>query len=742
MSIDALTLDDDPAQAIDKINSHDNAGGVGQPVTTTGIADKAVTTAKIADNAINTGQVADGAVTATKLSADLQSIINQSGSSAKLGLGDFIVSGLNIASISGLNATIKAGNARIGETNVSLVNNTALTLSARKAALLYIDKTGNLGKFEAIDPITLIDNNTVCLWKFNNTVAGGNIPNSAVGISTLAVANDLIPHGGIISVDGWNDNALQLDGITGYFLGSNLTNFPTGAAAQFEINVLLSLVSYTPNAYLFTYGQAGNATSISFGMDTNGNLIIVISGSGVNTQYVLLLGIVYLISLQYDGRILSLLINGTMVWSETINLNITNTAGLKLGISYDTTPDDFANVIYHYVEIRNKPHSAMQLGAIANNLLLPCFYDKPGGIAPTVPSAYANLYHEYLFNENTGSSVADSDAASALNGTVTGTTIVPSVIGLAYARHFNGGSDVINCGNFACGANFSFIGVLQNDILYAKSIWGCGASTTARNIFHVVNGDLRLYVNATGYSLLPGIIIPVGVPYFLAVVITGTTATTYYNDNSPVKVTIPILNSTTMPITIGGDCGTDYFSGTIDYIMFGNFALSQPEVTYYYKTLMLHGRMNIIKDVLPDSTLSLGFARTDSTKIVEYNDADYKYGKREKAIGGNRRVFLGWQYFSGGTNITWKNPFGTRKIKYTLMGALDVKGTLETGVVPIIQTTSAQYGVYTDFSGTTNRIVCSIQSSGAFIVNGSWVTVGYIGCYAECLEEYEGVDAQ
>ncbi|WP_196602170.1 hypothetical protein [Pectinatus frisingensis] len=741
MPIDALTLDDDPAQAIDKINNHDNAGGVGQPVETDGIADKAITTAKIADNAINTGQIIDGAVAATKLSADLQTIINQSGSSAKLGLGDFIVSGLNIASIAGLSATIKAGNARIDETNVSLANNAALTLSARKAALLYIDKTGNLGKVEAIDPITLIDNNTVGLWKFNNTVAGGNIVNSAVGISTLAVANDLTPHGGITSVDGWADNALQLDGTTGYFLGSNLTNFPTGAL-PFEINALLSIVSYTNTAYLFTYGYTSNATSISFYIDTSGNLYIVRAGAGVNTQFILQLGIVYLISLQYDGRTLSLSINGTMVWSETINLNITNTAGLKLGISHDTTPDDFANVIYYYVEIKNKPHTAMQLGMIANNLLLPCFYDKPGGIAPTAPSAYASLYHEYLFNENTGSSVADSDTATALNGAATGTTIVPSVIGLVYARHFNGSSDVINCGNFACGANFSFIGVLQNDILYAKTIWGCATSSTARNVFHVVNGDLRLYINATGYSLLPGVIIPMGSPYFLAVVITGTTATTYYNDNAPVKITIPALNNTTMPVTIGSDCGTNYFSGTIDYIMFGNFALSQPEVTYYYKTLMLHGRMNIIKDILPDNTLSLGFARTDSTKIVEYNDADYKYGRREKAIGGNRKVFLGWQYFSGATNITWKNPFGTRKIKYTLMGALDVKGTLETRVVPMIQTTSAQYGVYTDFSSTTNRIVCSIQASGAFMLNGSWVTAGYIGCYAACIEEYEGVDAQ
>ena len=63
-----LTLDDDPAEAIEKINSHKNDGSVGQPVEKGGIATGAVTSEKLADGAVTGVKIAEKAITAEKLS--------------------------------------------------------------------------------------------------------------------------------------------------------------------------------------------------------------------------------------------------------------------------------------------------------------------------------------------------------------------------------------------------------------------------------------------------------------------------------------------------------------------------------------------------------------------------------------------------------------------------------------------------------------------------------------------------
>lgn len=75
--MDPLTLDDDPAQAIDKINSHKNNGEVGQPVEESGIADGAITGPKLAKGAVTGEKLADNAITADKLSDDLKELIEK-----------------------------------------------------------------------------------------------------------------------------------------------------------------------------------------------------------------------------------------------------------------------------------------------------------------------------------------------------------------------------------------------------------------------------------------------------------------------------------------------------------------------------------------------------------------------------------------------------------------------------------------------------------------------------------------
>ena len=87
-----------------------------------------------------------------------------------------------------------------------------------------------------------------------------------------------------------------------------------------------------------------------------------------------------------------------------------------------------------------------------------------------------------------------------------------------------------------------------------------------------------------------------------------------------------------------------------------------------------------IRSILPANSISLGYAKTNSTSIIEIDSNSYKYGIRKGATGGNRRVALGWKYFKGATTLKWDNPFGTRQLRKTYAWALDTNGTNECDV--------------------------------------------------------------
>lgn len=142
----------------------------------------------------------------------------------------------------------------------------------------------------------------------------------------------------------------------------------------------------------------------------------------------------------------------------------------------------------------------------------------------------------------------------------------------------------------------------------------------------------------------------------------------------------------------------------------------------------------IIDDMCPTDSLLLGFAQAGSSAITSYDSSSYKYGRREGLTGGNRKVFLGWKYFSGGTVLTWDNPFGTRKVKSIFTWAQDANGRNETETSGSYYSGTTSYGEYNVVS-IVNKISISIQSGGIFSVCGSWQTSGYIGCYAEILED-------
>lgn len=455
-------------------------------------------------------------VTKDELDNDVQALLSVSDVNMP-GLSNFIMNGMKLIPVTDLSLSVDVGRALIGEKVHNLTAQQSVALSARMAALIYAQKSADsdvptIGKVEAADPVTFVDNNTVALWKFNQTAAGTHIPNSAAGISSIAVANDLVPSGGLTSVDGWNDYAIKGDGNTGYYTLSNTTGIPA-YASPFHLQVFIPNFTGGVTQCFYHDGVRKVAT------DASNNLLI----GGVNTRYTLENGKAYLIDFKGAGGTTNgnVSVNGFNVYTGAIVANATVVAPKILANTSNTekSPSTIA-----YVHLSNIQKSDVTISQMANKLLLPNFYTDTDGTRKSITS------------------------------------------------------------------------------------------------------------------------------------------------------------------------------------------------------------------VLPADSISLGFVRTNSTAVITKNDTDFMFGRREKAVGGNRKAFLGWKYFSGQTTLTWTNPFGTRKIKTYYTWSQDANGTNESDIVQCFYYGSSQYGIEST-NTCTDGITITTASYGAASFNGVFQTSGYIGCYAEVLED-------
>jgi hypothetical protein len=144
-----------------------------------------------------------------------------------------------------------------------------------------------------------------------------------------------------------------------------------------------------------------------------------------------------------------------------------------------------------------------------------------------------------------------------------------------------------------------------------------------------------------------------------------------------------------------------------------------------------------IRSILPADSISLGRVLTGTSTIKEIR-TDYQDGRREGAVGGNRKKFLGWKYFSGATQLSWSNPFGTRKVEPCYTWAQDANGTNESPVMSGFNSGTSpvhEYGIR-NYGSNVTPFVAYTGADGVACVN-TFQTSGYIGCYAKCLEEDE-----
>lgn len=659
----------------------------------------------------------------------------------------YIGSGLKVSSFDGLNVNISSGRAKIAGNGISFAGG-KLALNPRKASLMYLDSTGTLGKVDCANPADFIDDGTIAMWIFNQTTAGANVQNSAVGKSKNAVDNDMVPSGGIASVDGRFDYATKLDGLSGKYTSQNYLNIPIGAAAR-EVNILWTAANRGIIQEILWWG--GNTSNLGFNLFQldNNNITMQFGGSSYDTGFTMASGTDYFITVGYTGTAVYVKVNGAMIYPPVkVDLATTGTNVCVCG-QWASSYGYGAGVV-HFIEIRNVLRSDIATAVMANKFILPCFYDKIAAVYPSVPAAYATVCHEYRFDETSGTTVADSNASTALNGTATGTTVADSDLFLGKARKFNGTSDKIVTGNFSCGTKFSYVGVVTIPAYGAYALWSNrAADVKSGNLIYVdASGYLYLYRNTSAYKLT-NTPVPIGTPFFVAVTINGTNAVTYLNScQTSIATTISMLDGTTLPVNLGFEaCAANYLNGTYEYCLYGNYELAQSEIAQIYNALMCTGRRNIIDDVIPANAISVGFIRTNSMKIIEKNDSWYKFGRREGATGGNRKVFLPWKYFSGNSALSWENPFGSGRYKKEIHWAQDAKGTNELSCFSRFDSgsASANYGTlpiyYSPGHNDAQNVNVWTSANGVTCFNGTWETSGYLGVYIECLEDYKGADA-
>jgi|GEM_PF-3314695 len=660
------------------------------------------------------------------------------------GIANYISSGRNFSlDATPLKLDIASGIDYISSNTVNMTAN-SLTLPARMASLIVDQLAGVTAAISAALPA--IDAYTVGRWVFNQTGAGATIANSAVGVNgSPAVANALTPSGGLSSVDGMQDYAIQGDGLSGDYVSANYTGFPVGSSPR-NLRVEWTCRSITEISVIGGYGTGTTQFLI---LNNAGVLNFSDNSSPQTTGYTFAVGQTYLIEMGYDGANLICLINGKQIWK--VAYTAATNAGALAVLKLPTSGINFSNGILHFIDLRTIAPTEATSGSIANKLMLPCRYIGYAGTYPTIETVDASTYHEWRFAEASGTNVADSQTTSPLTGTAGSlTSIVNSdIFSGAKARLCTGGANgYITFGSYAFPTACTIIGVF-NPKTYGTAdplisnrtsggTLGVEISLGTLNELGIWNGATNI-LDATTAGYLNQ-----NVPNFFLMVISGTQVAVYVNSASPTNLVLTAaLNATAGALLLSYDANAAAgIAGIWEYFNIIPRALNQSEVTQYYNALMNKADRTIIDDVVPTNALSIGFAQTGSTAITSFVDSsnpqgsnpDYAYGVRcGLQSANNKRKFLGWKYFSGGTPLSWNNPFGTRKVKLTYVWAQDANGTNESDTEPWLEySNGTDYGLRLGYSNSpSNRISIYVSASGAIIFNGAWQTSGYIGCYAE-----------
>lgn len=716
-----LTIMEGVEPAIDQINAHDHSGGLGSPIPTGGIANGAVTGAKVANGAIQSNHLSAGSVSNTalaagsvslsKLSADIGLAIN----GGALTITDYIGNGMKVLpNFSALNCTVTSGRSNINEKFQQLTSNISVNLSARKASLLYATKSGandapTVGKVDASYPP--LDSTHVARWIFNNRYQDTKI------LDTTTNANHLIITGGTPLTDGWLDYGIKFDGTTGYMKSTSNLNLPIGQSPR-EMTILVTPTDDIKPQSLVGYGPNSAA---NMGIWINNGRWYIGSGDNIDTGVKVYPWKTYCVTLQYTGREYKFYVNGYLMFRIVADYSqATNTNNFVVG-GYPTTPTlNLFLGIMHYVEVRKICSDSAQIAQMSNNFLLPCRYTASLASFPSITTPGS---HVWTFNYGTASTVLDTPvSATALNGVAhsgnTGLQLVPSDLLLGQTIRFNGGAnDYYDIGSLTTPSEFTVTGVAKLNSYAAadgRTIFSNynAANPTKGFIISVKNNVLSFYIGSLWYYATTPF--PLNTPTWFAITYKDGIVNFYY---SPYSVDAISTYNSTAYVNGGGNAyigsyngSTCLWQGTMEYLAFIPKVYTTAELANIYNSLMNTGKRSIREDVLPANSITLGFVRTDGTRVIECNDNVYVYGRRESP-DRTVRMFSGWNNTAVSGNYYPENPFQTPNVR---IGSVVVKGDAE------VCRMSLNDCVFSDGSGEAGTFVRDITPFNFHITCGNW----------------------
>lgn len=310
-------------------------------------------------------------------------------------------------------------------------------------------------------------------------------------------------------------------------------------------------------------------------------------------------------------------------------------------------------------------------------------------------------------------------------------------------------------GYSALGAGGHYTGANSTNIPAYSSAFTCRIlvkfiSNGAGQCFYH-DGPRKIACNSSNYLLVSGVstgfVMTSGQTYVIEVKGAGNTTVGNVFVNG-VQVLLPsavvINTAVTIPYILSNNSAGEVSISSVEYIELFNSSISNDATGVTSNKLIIPcsytdtggTRKSIISDVLSSNETVVAYGKTNGTTVLDHNDLWYMYGRREGAVNGNRRVFLGFLSFSGSASLKWINPFASRHVMTYFTWAQDSNGLNESDV-----TQGLGGGVYGLAKGgvTNYSLTASVSANGVTNFNGVMQTSGYIGCYAEVLEDYVGV---
>lgn len=421
---DPVSVSNGLSTRIDQFFQHDHTDNAASKINTKAISDYAITTnkianesitnIKIAEQAVGTSKIANRSVTEEKISETLvDNIVNKINNQILSGKDvpidkhtDGIISGLKASRTNNI-INISAGSYRHNGIVNTLSSDISIVLEENKSG--HIEMIPNQDGGELIFEVKYDENNKIKSpypipnenFCFQYTFDSRGEDNATL-IDHSSNARNMKINGGIQFVTDTDEifpTAYKTDGSTGFLNSANTANLPAGKET-WELNIVFKINRKNVEQHILRFGNQ-NLGGISVYLNSANKLLL---HGATATEYEILAGKLYWLTIQYDGYWLIYRIDGEEMFRQqnvTYNISQNTAAGydfrigswIAAGIVYPT------GMYYYYVDLRK---NIVRTTSEIQKEMFDCGY-LTGYLDPNIelPSSRKNkVIHEYHFNND------------------------------------------------------------------------------------------------------------------------------------------------------------------------------------------------------------------------------------------------------------------------------------------------------------------------------------------------------